>query len=82
MATVLDQQPIIGRVQKDVRVEITADTIITREGRGVPVYKGSVLDVTEMDAAMLIGSVKARKSSAEVKIVPNPYLNSPKPKAN
>lgn len=76
--TVLDVPVLTGKQEIVTRVEITADTIITRNGRGVPLFKGSVLDVSGTDASMLFASVKAKKSTAEVKIVPNPYLNSPK----
>lgn len=77
MITQLDAPTITGKPEVVVRVEIIADTIINRNGRGVPIFKGSVLDVTGTDALMLFASVKAKKSAADVKIVPNPYLNSP-----
>lgn len=63
---------------KPSRVQIVADTVINRNGRGVPVWAGSVLDVTGEDAAMLFASNKAKKTTAEVKIVENP--NTPKGK--
>lgn len=75
MATVLDM-PTPTRPVKEARVEIIADTVINQSGRGVPLFKGSVLDVSEADAALLISSVKAKKVGLEiaVKIVPNPYV--------
>ncbi len=78
MALTALEAPVAGRPEIVVRVEITADTIITRNGRGVPLFKGSVLDVSQYDAGMLIASVKAKKSEKDVHLVPNPYLNSPK----
>jgi len=80
--TALEVPSLAGKPEVVVRVEITADTIITRNGRGVPLYKGSVLNVSQHDAAMLINSVKAKKSEKDVHLVPNPYLNSPQKKAS
>lgn len=82
--TALEVPAAIGKQEIVVKVEITADTIITRSGKGVPLFKGSVLNVTAHDAGMLIASMKAKKVGPDVpeKIVPNPYLNSPQKKAS
>lgn len=65
-----------GAPVKSVRVKILADTVVNQSGRGIPVWKGSVIDVAEFDAAMLFAGNKAEKSTDGVKIVENP--NTPK----
>ena len=50
---------------KSVKVRITADTVITRDGRGVPIYTGSVLSVTPTEANLLMASMKAERAKPE-----------------
>lgn len=50
---------------KSVKVRITADTVINRDGRGIPIYTGSVLSVTPTEANMLMASIKAEKAKPE-----------------
>lgn len=68
---------------KATRVEIIADTVINRGGRGVAVWKGSILDITGEDASALFAGNKARKSTAETRIFTEgeyDKLNTPKGK--
>lgn len=64
---------------KSVKVRITADTVITQDGRGIPVYAGSVINVKPEDANILIACVKAERAKPEdeEKLVPNPNLPAP-----
>lgn len=77
MATTLEATGVLPvRQQKaDVWVEITSDTILNQHGRGIPIFKGSVLEVSDENAGLLIASVKAKRvEGGTVKIVPNPNL--------
>jgi hypothetical protein len=80
MPTLLDSPAATGRaIKKDQRVRITANTLLTREGRGVPLYVGSVLDVFEEEAAILVSCKKAEKVGNDVliKLVPSPFTTQP-----
>jgi hypothetical protein len=44
---------------KAVKVRIIADTVVTRDGRGVLLYTGSVLNVRPHEANDLFASIKA-----------------------
>lgn len=48
-----------------VKVRIIADTVIHRDGRGVPVFVGSVMNVTPEEASLLLSSVKAERAKPE-----------------
>jgi hypothetical protein len=50
---------------RTVKVRIIADTVLSQNGRGVPIYTGSVLEVTPWDANTLINSFKAEKAKPE-----------------
>lgn len=67
--------PPNARVDKTVRIHITSDTVIASStgGKtiGVPVYTGSVIDVSEYDANTLFSSLKAERAEpgAQINIV-------------
>jgi hypothetical protein len=51
---------------KVVKVRITKDTVINMNGKtGVPVYTGSVLNVSPENAALLFASIKATRAKPD-----------------
>lgn len=83
MPTIIDPVGVTPRQKKEVRVEFTAHAILNQNGRGVPVFKGSVLDVDEHDAALLMAANKAKKAPGkDVVIAKNEDLNQTPKKAS
>lgn len=60
---------------KAVKIRIIADTVLSRDGKGIPIYFGSVMSVKPHEAADLIASVKAEYAKPEdvENVITNPH---------